>query len=450
MVKRIREKLMRADENSRAVIFNICGAFAVKGGALVVTLLATPAYIGYFNDNSALGLWYTLLSVITWVLNFDLGIGNGLRNKLAKSLAEKDYERSRRYISSGYIAVGAVVVLVLAAAALGFGYVNWGKVFNISGDVVSPRALELSVKIVFFGIVIQFFLRLISSILYALQLSSVNNALSLVTSVLTLIYVLTAAPGTNDENLISMAIVHIFAANVPLLAVTIIVFATKLKHVRPSVKYFGMGYAKEILGLGGAFFLVQVAYMILINTNEYLISFFSDSAYVVDYQIYYKLFTLIGTVATISLTPIWSAVTKAFSEKKYTWVFGLYRKLVLFGGLTCVIEFLFLFFIQFCVNIWLGEKAIQIDYGYALIFAFLGSLMVLNGVVSSFANGVGRLKPQLLCFGIGAILKTPASYFLIRLTDSWIGIIISVDIVLLIYVVVQMIDLNKFLRMERT
>lgn len=90
MLNSLVAKYKNADENSRTVLLNVISAFLIKGGALIVTLLTTPAYIRYFNKNSALGLWFTLLSVITWVLNFDLGIGNGLRNKLATTFAKKD------------------------------------------------------------------------------------------------------------------------------------------------------------------------------------------------------------------------------------------------------------------------------------------------------------------------------------------------------------------------
>lgn len=76
--------------NEKIIVKNTFWAFVVKGGALVVSLFTTPAFIRYFNNNTILGVWYTLLSVLIWFLNFDLGLGNGIRNNLVKAYAEND------------------------------------------------------------------------------------------------------------------------------------------------------------------------------------------------------------------------------------------------------------------------------------------------------------------------------------------------------------------------
>ena len=61
------------------------------------------------------GIWLTLTSVIGWFAFFDLGLGNGLRNKLAEALAKNDNELARTYISTSYaimtITIGIVYFL---------------------------------------------------------------------------------------------------------------------------------------------------------------------------------------------------------------------------------------------------------------------------------------------------------------------------------------------------
>ena len=437
MTGRALKRIKGADKNTKIVITNAVSAFAIKGGALVVTLLITPAYIRFFNNSQALGVWYTLLSVITWVLNFDLGIGNGLRNKLTESLAQENDSMARKYISSAYVSVGFVVAAGLLICQAVSGKIQWNQVFNIEEGIVSAEALSTTVRIFLCGILVQLFLKLITSILYAIQLSFVNNALSLITAVIMLIYVHIAKSGTNDENIVNMAIVHTAAVLIPLVITTVIVFCTRLKDAKPSFRYYEFRYAKEILGLGGIFFIIQLAYMFIMNTNEYFILYLTDSSYVVDYQIYFKLFTLIGTLATLALTPVWSAITKAFSEKKYHWITGLYRKMMLLSLVSFLFNFVFLLFIQTAVNIWLGEKAITVNYFYAFVFAMMGGCIVFNGVMSSFANGIGRLTPQAVCFGTGALLKIPMAILLVKMTKSWIGVILTVDIIMIIFIIVQ-------------
>ncbi|MCW2278082.1 lipopolysaccharide biosynthesis protein [Heliophilum fasciatum] len=438
------KKIKDSDNDTKNVLINMFGAFSVKGGALIVSLLATPAYIRFFNDNSALGLLYTLLSVISWVLNFDLGIGNGLRNKLTVAFAKKDNDAIKKYITSSYISIGMVVLIIILLSIFSFDFVSWNLIFNIDSEIVSYQAVLLSVKIVFSGIMLQFWLRIISFILYALQLSSINNVLSLITSILQLLYVSFAASGTNDYNLVVMAVVHTLAVNVPLVVVTVVVFSMRrLKSVRLRLSDFSLYHTVDVLRLGGKFFFVQIAYMVLINTNEYFISLFSDSSYVVDYQIYYKLFTIIGTIVSLTLTPIWSAITKAVVEKRIKWINKLYKKLLLFGAVGCIFEFILIPFLQFVINIWLKEDAIVLDYTYATVFAVFGSLIILNSIFSSIANGMGKLMPQLICFGLGAIIKVPLAYLLVSHIGSWIGVIIATVITMAVYVIIQPIVLRQ-------
>lgn len=449
MLSRLVRKFKGTSENNRIVIVNVIGAFGVKGLAMIVSLFTMPAYIRFFGDEKALGLWFTMVSVLNWILNFDLGIGNGLRNHLASAVATNDKENAKKYLSSAYIAVGAICLILSAVLFVVFGFVNWNFVFNIKEDIVSAEALLLSVRIVFIGIILQMFVRLISSVLYAIQKSSATNLLQLCVTVLTLLCVLLIPGKSNDENMVTMAFVHCVACITPSLVATIIVFSgKKMRGMIPAFSAFSMSHAKAVLSLGGVFLIVQIAYMVIMNTNEYLITFLSGNENVVDYQVYNRLFALGSTVFSLALTPIWSAVTKATAEKNMAWVKSLYKKLVLLGLVFCVLEFLLVTVLQFVVNIWLGENAITVDVMYALVFAMMGSTMIMSSVLASIANGLGLLKPQLICYTIGAVAKPFVAWGLVSLTGSWIGVIIANVISVSLYCVVQPILFHKYFRKE--
>ena len=86
-------------------------------------------------------------------------------------------------------------------------------VFNIDVSIVSEDALLKSIVIVFVGIALQMFFKLVTSVLYALQKSSINNFLSLCTSVITIICVNILPSGTNDENIILMRAANVYSAS---------------------------------------------------------------------------------------------------------------------------------------------------------------------------------------------------------------------------------------------
>ena len=109
MKKKIRAILKKQDDKTSNVTKNILAAFVIKGGALLISLFTMPVYMDFFGDETVLGIWFTVLSMMSWILNFDLGIGNGLRNKLSITFAQKDTQKSKEYISSGYWAIGWLV-----------------------------------------------------------------------------------------------------------------------------------------------------------------------------------------------------------------------------------------------------------------------------------------------------------------------------------------------------
>jgi O-antigen/teichoic acid export membrane protein len=203
--------------------------------------------------------------------------------------------------------------------------------------------------------------------------------------------------------------------------------------------------AKEVLSLGGMFLLAQVFYMIIMNTNEYLITIFAGSAFVVDYQIYYRLFTLAGTLFVLVMAPLWSAVTKAFAERQYRWIKSLYHKILLVSLICIGGAFLIIPLAQPFVNVWLGSAAISMKVLYSVAFAVLSGVMTLNTVFSTFSNGIGDLKIQMVCFSIGAVVKIPLAYCLILLLNSWIGVVWANALALAIYCVVQPFFLKKYI-----
>jgi O-antigen/teichoic acid export membrane protein len=438
-------KRLVSNENNKTILNNALGAFIVKGGALIISLLTMPAYLEYFNNQQILGLWFTILAVLSWILTFDLGIGNGLRNHLVHALVEKNYLLAKRYISSAYIVIGSLILVFSFSSIILFKYINWNIIFNISSNIIPKETLYITVCIVFSSIMLQLLLKLITSILYAMQKSALTNFLNLISSIIILIYVLLANSTDISHNLILLAFIHLLAVNLPLLITTIVVFSSSLKNSKPNIKYFGKKYAVDVIKLGGIFFWVQIMYMIITTTNEFLITWLTGPENVVEYQIYHKLFTLIGILFTLALAPIWSVVTKAFSEGNYNWIKKLYSILKLMALLGIVCEFAMILFLQFGINLWLGEDAIQVNYLYAAAFAILGSMLIWIGVITSIANGFGQLKTQSILITIGAVIKIPLAYLLVNELNSWIGVIIANILALTLYCIIQPIWLNRFL-----
>lgn len=439
-------KLLLKNKDNRNLFNNILSAFIIKGISLCISVFSMPLYIKYFDNNEALGLWYTLLSIISWVLICDLGLGNGLRNKLTEAIVLKDTVRCRKLISSTYAILSTAILPVLLFGVVVIPQLDLNKFFNVSSQTVSPDSLKYSFVILFLGICCSFVLKVINSIIYAVQKSSLNNLLTLITSVIPLIYIAIFKSNSIDINLVALSYVHIFAVNFPLLLATVIAFfGTSLKTCRPSFEFIDKGIARQIFSIGVGFFVTQILFMLLTNTNEIIISRVYSSEFVVEYNIYFKLFTIIGSLYMLALTPMWSKVTKDLMEKKYGTLIKTNRVLLLISFVASLTEFALIPFLQMVINIWLGDKAITVNYITALIFAFYGSTYILNVVLTTIANGIGKLKTQMIFYGIGVVLKIPVILLLANLTRNWVTVMLYNAIVLMIFCVFQYLWINRSL-----
>lgn len=439
-------KTKAASEDSLLMLKNISLSFGVKGVSLFVALFTTPAYMTYFSNDEVLGLWFTLLSVLSWILSCDMGIGNGLRNKIVECLSAGDRDSVKKYISSAYCFSIGVAAIVVAAIALLSQVFNWNVIFNVRESFIDSDQLSMAVGLIMVAVCLQLVLRLITSILYALQKAFVPGLLNLATNCTLLLYAIVAVKCGLTCDLPSMASAYLISVNAPLLLATVIVFSAQLKDVHPSLKWVSAKYAFDTLKLGVVFLWLQLMALLLNSTNSYLVTLFIGNEAVVQYQIYYKIFILLSTLIALATTPVWSAATKAQAENNYLWLFKLYRIFLAVGLIAVVLEFCLCLPLQLIFDFWLGGNTIQVDMTYALFFALYGSCTIWSCVVTCFANGLSELKYQTIFLTMGAIINIPLAYAFSNIVGSSIAIVWANTIAYLPYLIVQTVWMYRHLR----
>lgn len=437
-------KILKSSSD-KALFKNISGAFVFKGLGMLLSFFSMPIYMDFFENKLVLGVWFTILSTSNWIFMFDIGIGNGLRNCLTRELVRGDKKRIKTYISSAYILITAIAVVLLCIGSLMIGYVNWNDFFNISESVVSRATLNTTVRIIYAGIVLQFIFKMVVYILYALQKSAVNNMIAFLTSLFQFMAVLLLPSLSISENLIRLAVVFIVSSNLLYMVVTVFAFRNEqIKGCGVSLKYFETDAALKTVNIGVLFLWTQILHLLISLTDDFLVTKFTSPKYEVYFSIYNRLFSLVGTLFTLALTPVWSAVTKAQEERDYLWVRKIYKfanRAVMLGVAG---ELLIILVMQFVVNIWLGSHAIQVDYTYALIFAVYGSIMLFQSVQETFAYGFGKVMVLCVCYSIGVIVKYSLVYFGTMLyPDAWIIVVLSNILVILPFCIVQPFYLKK-------
>jgi len=432
-------------ENDKIAIKNVSGAFIIKGLSLLISIISLPLYIKYFNNDIVLGLWFTLLSLLTWILTFDFGIGNGLRNKLVEAINKNNSGLVKTYISSSYMFLGIIVLFLIVTFTPLIFIFNWSNILNISIESIDSKILLSTVLINYATVVFQFFLRLITFILYALQKSSINNLLIFATSFMQLVFILIYRGQNIESNLLVLSLVHFFCVIGPLLMATIIIFTGKLKDARPSLKFVDLKVGKSIISLGGNFFWIQIMYLGITGTNAFFITNILNPEYVVEYNIYYKLYTLVATLVTLALTPFWSLITKAKIENDWKWIKKYFNGTIILLILIMLSQLLLVLLNPIIFTIWLGNYYIYTNYTYSILFAVFGSLYSMQAILSTFANGFNRIRIQFVVYTLGMLLKIVLLYGFDSFIKDW-SYILGIDIfIFIVYCSIEFLAVSKFI-----
>ncbi len=451
MLKKLLNKILKNKDN-REISMNIVFTFIIKGLAMLITVLIVPAYTRYFANDNVYGAWLTVSSVFLWINMFDFGIGNGLRNYLVKSLAENDDKASKKYISSAYVSVGVIslVFLVLGCALIYF--LNWNSILKISAEVISPGTFRTFILIMYTGVVVHFFFLLVSSICYALQKTFLPGLISLITHIMLLLFLYIPNSMNIEGKIISLSVSYLLSYNIPILAVTLWLFFGKLKEVKPSFKFFDKSAAKQVVGLGGVFFLIQIALIALNSSNEIYINAFFNASDVVQYTYYHKMFYVLTVLITLFLQPIWSAVTKAYCERRFKWVLKMYWIANAFGAILCLGSFLLAAIYQPLADIWLGKGTLVVQPWIAVLFAIHTSMYIISNTTNSFSNGFSKLKCQTICTISGAILKLLFVVFAVTYIEnaSWSVVMLSNIVALIPLSIVHPIYIYSFIKKSTT
>ena len=387
-----------------------------------------PVTINYLGKVEY-GIWLTLASILSWLINLDFGIGNGLRNKLAEALALKDYNLARIYISTGYSVFAMGILGAFLIYIFFHSFINWASILNAPDSYTQLlNSLTLYVIILF---LIQFLLKLLSSIINAEQRPALNGVLSLTVNTITLLTVV-MLPLIGQRSLHLFAILSSFVPVVVFIIASIVLFSGLYREIAPSVKFINFKYSSNLVKLGMQFFVIQISSLIIFTTDNIIISQLFGPAQVVVYNVAYKYFYMVPLVFNVVLAPFWSAFTEAYVKAEFDWIRNSMRKLLIVWALISVVTILMIIFSNCVYSIWVGPN-IKVPF---ILSIFTGLFVIIanwNNIFGYFINGVGKIRIQLYYSIFVATINIPLSIFLAKNLGMGItGVIVSTNICLII------------------
>ena len=386
---------------------NIVALSFVKGFSIILSLFIVPITINYVNP-TRYGIWITLSSIIGWFGFFDIGLGNGLRNKFAEAVAKGNHELARVYVSTTYAILSIIITVVLIIFFCINPFLDWSKLLNAPSDMAEE--LRMLALIVFVFFCLQFVLKLITTIITANQQPAKASVFDLIGSLISVsvIYILTK---TTEGNLIYLGTVFSFTPVLVLAASSIWFFNRKYRKYAPSISYIKFRHSRDLMNLGVKFFIIQVAVLLLYQTSNIIIAQLFGPEQVTPFNISYKYFSVVTMAFGIIMMPFWSAFTEAWTTKDLGWIKNTVKKLIRIWLLICVATLIMLIFSNSIFRLWIGDE-IKVPFKISAVMAVYVVINAWCGIFSNFLNGVGKIKLQLYFGILAALLNIPFAILL--------------------------------------
>jgi len=429
-----------SEKRSSRLQKNILVSFIAKGWSAVIVLLMVPVTLkclGEYNN----GVWLTISSVMLWIDNLDIGLGNGLRNKLAIYLAHGETQRARSLIASTFAMLTYIIIPTLLILLVLIFTSDTYQLFNVEPAKTTNLDQVLMVTVTL--VCTTFIFKLIGNFYMGLQLPAVSNVLIAIGQTLALIstYLVYIS---GSHSLLHIALVNTACPLLVYLIAYPYTFYYKFPHLRPAFSLVDLKEAKAVISMGIRFFIIQISGVILFMTSNLLISKLFTPAMVTPYQITYRYFSILLVVFTVICMPFWNATTDAYERGDIQWIHNATRKLRLmtigiFLGMIAMIMVSDLVY-----TIWIGQDT-TIDIRMSIAVAIYIFILIYSMRYSYFINGIGKLRLQLIFSASAAILFIPLAYLAVRFTNDIIWFIAVMCLVNIPGLIVNKIQFNKLI-----
>ncbi len=386
-------------------------SLASKGGNIVLQILAIPMAYGVLGGES-FGVFAMISTLITFVLLSELGVGPGLTNVLAKSIANEDNHRAREAFSTAFfLTVGLSLLGCLAV----MGVVMAIPVDRLFGEKFAAYADTMRSGVMLgVGIV---FVKMVSSLgdraRAAYQETFITNLYGAVAN-LTAGIVLVLAINRLPEVWFMIVVVNGSLAFA--LAINMIHLWVHRPHLFPRWKLVDPAIAKFLLHDGLAFCAsLSLAPIAKDLGLRLILGHMGGPAVVAIFDILERLMVFVFGFVVMFTFPLWPALSDAAARRDFEWIRQARRRLYLLAlaaatlfiaGLTA--------FGPWAIHIWLqGELTLSRLVLFA--FSIYVSVHVWHHVHHIFLAGLDSIR----LVAVVVLIELPFFFLTGYLGYSW-------------------------------
>lgn len=409
-LSKLKTLLSSSNQLSSKVKKNIAGLAFIKGYSILISFLLIPFTLEILGDYKY-GVWITIFNMLSMMQILDIGIGNGLRNMLTIAIANNDIKKAREYVSTAYIVLGIITLIISLGFIIPWYNIDWIRVFNANLNLRSDLENLILVSVIL--TTFSFFFGLINIILISYHKAAYASSIIAISNTFVFL-ILIVFKESFWENIFLVGFVYCLTPIIVTAILSFWLFTHSYKDISPSFSFFNTNKVKEIISLGGKFFIIQISILVIFQSDSIIISHFLNPSEVTPYSVVYKYFSIITTIVALILTPFWAAYSEAYSKKQYDWIRMILKKQFKYFFGIIFLVLIMLFASRYLIEIWVGNRLV-ISLSLIISMAVFTIINVWNIIICTFLNGINKIKVQLVTCVLGLIINIPLSIFFVKI-----------------------------------
>lgn len=375
------------DSRMKTLLKNISGSAVARFMNLLISLAMVPLTLQTLSptDYAYFAIAVSISILATYA---DLGLGFSIVSIVAGRKANPTSGDAQKAVSIVWFslltmaAAGLIFIVLLSVFLSQIPKVSWGDHYN---------AMILAAALVFAGLPTG----LVQRILFAEQKTVQANAWTTGAKAISLAVVWTLV-NLNISNLYFFVFAVI---GVPVIVGWISAFVVfqsqSAKDLWPNWGSFNFGLMRQYLPLGLSFLLLQTVPYIETGMDSLLIGFLVNLALVPAFDVHLKLFAFVPAIISISIVPIWPALSSAKASGDEAWIARVRRwGYLAVVSISVVVSMLLVVNSESVIFAW-TNKQLHIEQSVVIGLGFFCVLSSIGLFQSMYLNGIGNISGQL-------------------------------------------------------
>ncbi len=395
---------------TRRLASGIASSLVSRGIGLLAPLVLIPFALKSIGVERY-GLWTAAASLTAIALFTDLGLGNGLLTRLTSTYASGNAKLARQLTASAY-AMTAIIALTLATLVAVIVPLTGAARWLDSGSTVPISEANAILILCLLAFAVNIPITLIQRVQYAYQQVTYSNLWVAAASIASVVaFVLLTECGFNATVAIAGAV---FAVPLVGLLNTLVFFGFQRRDLSPAKTWPQLTYAKNLLRLGGLFFVLSVLTSISLNIDPLLISRQLGLEATAEYAVGWRVASTLGLIVTLVNLPLWPANGEALARGDTAWVKRITTRMIIISSALVLLSGLVLLGPgRALIDAWLGTTTVRPSTALLVALVVWNLLLAATSPVMMVQNSVGLLWPQITGWGVFLIVVVPM---------KWLGI----------------------------